>query len=96
MKIFGELAAYFIKIEAIAIFANSNDRRDRHARADGWSNARARPLRQRSVHHATHRSPCNPLFTIPPECGASGAGKPRFGAPKSRGSVCLSVRLSGV
>jgi hypothetical protein len=65
-------------------------------RADGWSNACGRPFRQPSVHHATHHSPCNPPFTIPPECSASRMGKPRLGAPKSRGSICLSVRLSGV
>jgi hypothetical protein len=82
MKIFGEVVAYFIKIEAIT--------------SDGRPSARRRPFRQRSVHHATHHSPCNPLFTIPPECGASSAGKPRFGVPKYRGSICLSVRLSGV
>jgi hypothetical protein len=55
-----------------------------------------RPFRQRSVHHATHRSPCNPLFTIPAECRASNAGKACFGAPKSGCCICLSVRLSGV
>jgi hypothetical protein len=63
MKIFGKLAAYFIKIEAIAIFENSNDRRDRHARPmDGRAHAGGRSVNdpftmQHIVHHATRCSP---------------------------------------
>jgi len=63
MKIFGELAAYFIKIVAIAILGNSDVRRDRHPRPmDGRAHAGGRSVNdpftmQHIIHHATRRSP---------------------------------------
>jgi hypothetical protein len=58
-KICGGLVAYFIKIEAIAIFGNSNDRRDPHARR--WM-----VERMRTAVPSTIRSPCNTSFTMQP------------------------------
>jgi hypothetical protein len=63
MKIISELARYFIKIEAIAIFGNSDDPRDCHARPmDGRAHAGGRSVNdpftmQHIIHHATRCSP---------------------------------------
>jgi hypothetical protein len=54
------------------------------------------PVRQRIVHHATHRSPFNLPFTIPREWPRRDTRSVRLVGPNYQRAACLSVRLSGV